>query len=143
VSDGRPVQGLESDTYESTAGAMMDLLLGPHFDAHERAKMVAHTRGLPQHVLARMLRASVSYDSASAAARVHCPVLYVGSSTPYANLSRFRQLCPQLVTGQLVGCGRYFPLEVPAQLAPMIARFLYVSSSVVERHPPVAHTTLE
>jgi pimeloyl-ACP methyl ester carboxylesterase len=117
---------LETDAYQTTTGAVLDMLLGKQFDATERARMVAYARGLPQHVLSRTLRASVAYDSQKAAARVCCPILYVGSSTPYADIPRFRELCPQLVTGQLVGCGHYFPLEVPDQLNPMIRRFLDV-----------------
>ncbi len=49
---------------------------------------------------------------------------YVGSSTPYSNLPRFRELCPELVTAELVDCGHYFPLEVPEQLHPAVRRFL-------------------
>jgi pimeloyl-ACP methyl ester carboxylesterase len=115
---------LETDAYAATAGALLDRLLGERFDAANRAAMIAYTRGLPQHVLSRTLRASVAYDACAAAARLRCPVLYVGTSTPYADIARFKELCPQLVTGQLVGCGHYFPLEVPDQLCPMIRRFL-------------------
>ena len=53
-----------------------------------------------------------------------CPLLYVGTSATYADLDRFRALCPQLVTGQVVGCGHYFPIEVPEQVSAMIARFV-------------------
>jgi pimeloyl-ACP methyl ester carboxylesterase len=118
------LERLETEAYQATAGAMLDMLLGKYFDAAERARMVAYARSLPQHVLSRSLRASLTYDSARAAALVRCPILYVGGSTPYADIPRFRALCPQLVTGQLVGCGHYFPLEVPDQLHPMIRRFL-------------------
>lgn len=119
------IDRLETDAYQTTAGMVLGMMLGPHFDAGERARMIAYTQALPQHVLARTLRASVAYDNQNAAARVRCPILYVGTSSPYADIARFRELCPQLVTGQLVGCGHYFPLEVPDQLNPMIRRFLH------------------
>ena len=51
-------------------------------------------------------------------------MLYVGTKERYADLGRLRELCPQVVIGQFVGCGHYFPLEVPEQLCPMIARFI-------------------
>lgn len=120
------IDRLESDAYQTTAGALLDMMLGPHFDAAPRAEMIAYVRSLPQHVLARSLRASVAYDNQNAAARVRCPILYVGTSTPYADIPRLRELCPQVVTGQLVGCGHYFPLEVPDQLNSMIRRFLEI-----------------
>jgi len=117
---------LATAAYQATAAALLDMTLGEHFDATERARMIAYIRGLPQHVLSRTLRASVAYDSQTAAARVRCPTLYVGTSTPYADIPRFRALCPQLVTGQLVGCSHHFPLEVPDQLNPMLLRFLEI-----------------
>jgi pimeloyl-ACP methyl ester carboxylesterase len=120
------IDRLESEAYQNTAAALLDMMLGKHFDAGERARMISEVRAVPQHVLARSLRASAAFDNQKAAALVRCPVLYVGTSTPYADITRFRELCPQLVTGQLVGCGHYFPLEVPDQLNPMILRFLAV-----------------
>jgi pimeloyl-ACP methyl ester carboxylesterase len=117
---------LETDAWQTTAGALLDIMLGKHFDAEARARMLDYVRGLPQHVVSRSLRASPAYDNQQAAARVRCPTLYIGTSTPYADIARFRELCPQLVTGQLVGCGHYFPLEVPDQLIPMIRRFLRI-----------------
>jgi hypothetical protein len=45
-------------------------------------------------------------------------------SVTYADIERFRELCPQLLTGQLVDCGHYFPLEVPEPLNAMVGRFL-------------------
>lgn len=101
-------------------------LSGERFPHAERARMIAYIRSLPQHVLSGALRASPEYDSRKAATRVRGPILSVGTPTPYADLPRFRELTPQLVTGQLVGCGHYFPLEVPDQLAPMVHRFVDV-----------------
>ena len=103
---------------------MLDRLLGKEFDEAERTRMLAYVRSLPQHVLSRTLRASSTYDSREAAARVRCPILYVGTSIPYADIPRFKKLCPQLVTEQVAGCGHYFPLEAPEQLNPMIRSFL-------------------
>ncbi len=115
---------LESSSYQATAGALLERLLGQEFDEAERTRMLAYVRSLPQHVLSRTLRASLAYDSREAAARVRCPILYVGTSIPYADIPRFKKLCPQLVTEQVAGCGHYFPLEAPEQLNPMIRSFL-------------------
>jgi pimeloyl-ACP methyl ester carboxylesterase len=102
-------------------------LVGPHFPADERTRLVGLIRSCRQHVLVSAMEGILAFDSEAAAAKVRCPLLYLGTSTTYANLTRFRQLCPQLQTGQLVGCGHYFPLEVAAQLHPMLARFLAIS----------------
>jgi pimeloyl-ACP methyl ester carboxylesterase len=115
---------LETAEYRVTAGALLGLLLGERFDPALRAEMIAYARSLPQRVLSQTLRAALAYDGETAAARIRCPILYVGSPTPYANLPRFRELCPELATAELVDCGHYFPLEVPEQLHPVLRRFL-------------------
>jgi pimeloyl-ACP methyl ester carboxylesterase len=115
---------LETAAYQATAGALLGLLLGKRFDPSLGAEMIAYAQGLPQRVLSQTLRAAVAYDSETAASRIRCPIFYVGSSTPYANLARFRELCPQLATAELVDCGHYFPLEAPEQLHPVLRRFL-------------------
>ena len=82
---------LETSAYQATTRAILEKLLGPHIDAAARAQMIAYAAGLPQHVLSRTLRAAVACDGVKAAARVRCPVLYVGTSTPYADIARFRE----------------------------------------------------
>lgn len=118
---------LETDAYQSTVEGLLGRMIGESFDPEGRARLIARARGLPQPVLARTLRAALTYDSQAVAPRVRCPVLYVGTATPHADIPRLRELCPQLMTGQLVACGHYFPLEVPDQLHPMIRRFLAVA----------------
>jgi pimeloyl-ACP methyl ester carboxylesterase len=103
---------------------LMSYLAGPHFDPAARVHLVASALACPQRALVSALEGIIAFDSVAAAAAVRCPLLYVGTSTTYADLPRFRALCPQLVTGQLVGCGHYFPVEIPEQLHPMIARFI-------------------
>jgi hypothetical protein len=51
----------------------------------------------------------------------------VSSGPWFTDLPRFRELCPQLVTGQTVGSGHYHQLEVPEQINAMIERFLALS----------------
>jgi pimeloyl-ACP methyl ester carboxylesterase len=125
VAGLRPVlDGVRSGAYRDVLTGLMTYLTGPHFDPTARARLVQLAASCPQHVLVSAMQDMLDFDSAAAAARVRCPLLYVGTATPYADLARLRALCPQLVTGQLVGCGHYFPLEVPDQLHPMVDRFL-------------------
>jgi pimeloyl-ACP methyl ester carboxylesterase len=121
----RPIlAGVRADGYREVVAGLMSYLTGPHFDPGERARLVSFIRACRQHVLISAMEGILAFDSEAAARNVTCPLLYVGTNTTYANLARFRELCPQLVTGQLVGCGHYFPLEVPEQLTAMIARFI-------------------
>lgn len=113
--------------YREFVSGLMTYLAGPHFDPRERAQLAQRASACPQHVLVGALEGSIGFDSVAAAAAVKCPLLYVGAQTAYSDLDRFRKLCPQLVTGQLVGCGHYFPLEVPDQLATMVSRFIETS----------------
>jgi pimeloyl-ACP methyl ester carboxylesterase len=121
------VTGLRTDGYRDVVGGLMSYLTGPGFDAETRARLVSFTRACAQHVLVSAMEGMLAFDSERAATQVNCPALYIGTQTPYADLARFRALCPQLVTGQLVGCGHYFPLEVPEQVTAMIARFIATS----------------
>jgi len=116
--------GVRTDQYRDVVAGLMNYLTGPYFDSDERARLVSFIRACRQHVLISAMEGILAFDSEAAAANVRCPLLYVGTNTIYANIERFRELCPQLVTGQLVGCGHYFPLEVPEQLTAMVARFI-------------------
>lgn len=130
----RPMlDGVRSERYREVVAGLMGHLTGPWFEPAERARLAALAASCPQHVLVSALEGILAFDSIAAAKAVKCPLLYIGTATSYADLGRFRELCPQLVTGQLVGCGHYFPLEVPDQLSPMIARFIRTSVA-----PPAA-----
>lgn len=118
---------VRAEDYRSFMARLMSHLAGPHMPTSDRDRLVAGASACRQHVLVSALEGIIGFDSDEAAARVRCPLLYVGTNTPYADLERFRRLCPQLVTGQLCGCGHYFPLEVPEQLNPVITRFIQTS----------------
>lgn len=132
----RPIlAAVRSDGYRDVVAGLMGYLTGPHFDPGERARLVSFIQACRQHVLISAMEGILAFDSEAAAANVECPLLYVGTNTTYANIERFRALCPQLVTGQLVGCGHYFPLEVPEQLTAMIARFIETSVAPRQSRP--------
>jgi pimeloyl-ACP methyl ester carboxylesterase len=108
-------------------------LTGPFFDPRDRAAMTATITSCAPHVMISCLEDIVADDHSSAAAKCKVPVLYVSSGPWYTDVARFKELCPTLVTAQLVGCGHYFPLEVPDQLHPILARF--IETQVVRRAP--------
>jgi pimeloyl-ACP methyl ester carboxylesterase len=68
-----------------------------------------------------------AWDGAAAAAGAKVPVLFISAETVVPDMVRFKDLCPQLVTGQTVGAGHFNPLLVPDQVNSMIQRFLEIS----------------
>jgi pimeloyl-ACP methyl ester carboxylesterase len=121
--------GLRSDRYREVVAGFMRHIAGPHLDPEDREQLVGTATSHPRGALADALEDMLAFDGAAAAARVRCPLFYVGTGTPYSDLQRLGAICPQLVTDEVVGAGHYFPLEVPEQLHPMVARF-------VEEHVP-------
>ena len=127
----RPIlEGIRMPGYRNVVARLMTALAGP-LDPVEREGLATFAASCAQHVLVSALEGILSFDSAKAAARVKCPLFYIGTNVTYADLVQLRVLCPQLVTGRLVGCGHYFPLEAPDQVNAMIARF--VQSNIVPR----------
>ena len=118
------LEDVRTESYRDVVARLMTHLMGPHFDPGVRARLVAFATSCAQHVLVSALEGILAFDSLRAASLVTCPLLYIGTHATYADLARFRAICPQLVTSQLAGCGHYFPLEVPDQLGAMIAGFL-------------------
>jgi pimeloyl-ACP methyl ester carboxylesterase len=110
----------------------------PTDDPERKARIVEHMSSAPQRVMASAFEDLFAYDGAAAAAACRAPVLYVAAAHPMADLARFRELCPQLVTGQAVGAGHYFQLEVPEQVNAMIDRFVATSLPAPVDSPAVA-----
>jgi pimeloyl-ACP methyl ester carboxylesterase len=125
----RPIlAGIRNEDFREVVARLMSYLCGPRFDPQERSRLVAVARSCHQHVLTSAMEGILAFDSEEVTREVKCPLLYVGTAEQYADLRRLRAICPQVVTGQLVGCGHYFPLEVPEQLCPMIARFIQLTA---------------
>lgn len=119
--------GLGSPAYRQVIQQMAETLAFLPTDNQERkARIVAGMYATPQHVLVSTWEQFLAYDSATAAAACRIPILHIGSVLP-ADLTRFKALCPQLVTAQTVGVGHFHQLEAPEQVNAMIDRFLAVS----------------
>jgi pimeloyl-ACP methyl ester carboxylesterase len=126
----RPIlAGVRNEDFRTVVAGVMSYLGGPGLDPQLRTHLVGVARSCRQHVLVSAMEGILAFDSEAAIRQVKCPMLYVGTRGRYADLGRLRELCPQVVTGQLVGCNHYFPLEVPEQLWPMIARFIQLSAT--------------
>ena len=125
VAGFRPLlDAMRTPAFTSALTQFAEGLLGPYLPTPQRTAIIDTMVASPPHVLVSALEDLLDHDSASAAAACKVPTLYVSSGPWYTDVARFKQLCPTLITAQLVGCGHYFPLEVPDQVNPMISRFL-------------------
>jgi pimeloyl-ACP methyl ester carboxylesterase len=127
IDQFRPVlDGMRSPAYPQVMREFMEQLFGPHFDAADKAMRLDQMIANPQQAMVSALESVLAHDSEAAARTCAAPVIYVSSGPWYTDVARFRELCPHLVTGQIVGAGHYFELEVPEQVNPMIDRFVKV-----------------
>jgi pimeloyl-ACP methyl ester carboxylesterase len=127
IDQFRPVlDGVRSPAYAEVMRQFMDQLFGPHYDRSDKERRLNQLSDNPQNVMVSALESVLAYDSTASVAACRLPILYVSSGPWYTDVNRFKQLCPHLVTAQTVGAGHNFPLEIPEQLNPMIARFLEI-----------------
>jgi pimeloyl-ACP methyl ester carboxylesterase len=116
--------GLRSPEYRTALRQFADqIAFLPTDDQARKAQILDRMTSLPQHVTVSTWEHYLAYDATAAAAACTVPILAIGSVMP-TNQARFRELCPQLVTGQVVGAGHFAQLEAPEQVNAMIERFL-------------------
>jgi pimeloyl-ACP methyl ester carboxylesterase len=99
----------------------------PWDDPERRARIVDAMTAAPQHVVAGAWQGILEWDGAAATAACKVPALYVAAAAPRTDLARMRQLCPPLLTAQIVGAGHFVQLEVPEQINAMLDRFLRIT----------------
>lgn len=118
------LDGLRTPAYREVTRQVYSTIVGFPNDEGSRERILSGLASNPQHVMISAMEAVLAYDSGAAAAQCGMPLLYISSGPWYTDVARFRELCPQLVTGQVVGSGHFLQLEVPEQVNPMIERFL-------------------
>lgn len=121
------LEEVRGEEHRAFIAKLMARLAGAYLEPSHLARLSAIAASSPKHVLVSAMEGIIAFDSIAAAARVASPLLFLGTAAKYADLVHLGRLCPQLVTGQLVGCHHYFPLEVPDQIDAMVARFLATS----------------
>jgi pimeloyl-ACP methyl ester carboxylesterase len=78
----------------------------------------------PQYVMDSAALDMFTREAAPIAAACRMPFLYITGAAPRSDFEQLRELCPQVVFGQVVGAGHFSQLLVPDQINAMIARFL-------------------
>jgi pimeloyl-ACP methyl ester carboxylesterase len=119
--------GLRSPGYLDAMRDTIEGFFAPFDDSARKARIIGAMTSAPQHVAAGAYAGLLEWDGTAAGAACTVPALYVAASTPRADLARFRELCPQLLTAQIVGAGHFVQLEVPDQVNAMIDRFLEIA----------------
>jgi pimeloyl-ACP methyl ester carboxylesterase len=117
-------------------------------DPAGKGRLLPLIKRTPQHVLMSTFENHlVHYDPTAAASVSSLPIAYIGATGSMVDLLTFWSLCPQLMVGQVLGSGRFSPLEISDQINPMIARFLkiYVPEHQLDLEDPglfgITHTT--
>jgi pimeloyl-ACP methyl ester carboxylesterase len=95
----------------------------PTDNAIQKERILDKLATAEPRVVAAAFDAVYTYDFVTSAAVCRLPLLYVDGGAPN-DRQRFRELCPQVVTGQVVGAAHFLPLLVPDQMNAMIDRFL-------------------
>lgn len=89
---------------------------------------------VPAYVWEKSFASLLKWDRKNTQRLSHCklPVLYIQACSPYndrsqlANLDKFYQYFPALMTGKIVGSGHYPSLEASDQINAMIVKFLKI-----------------
>jgi pimeloyl-ACP methyl ester carboxylesterase len=120
------IAALRTPAYRDAVRGFFGGTFLPTDDPERRARILDQMAEAPQYVAASAFENTLRYDAAPAATAVTVPALFIHAVVP-TDLDRFRELCPQLVTGQTVGSGHFHHLEVPEQVNAMIDRFLAIA----------------
>ena len=102
----------------------------PTDDQAYKAQLMESAAAMPQQVaLSAFQNHLINYDASACTAACKVPVAYIAAANPTADLARFRSLCLQLVTSQVMLAGHFAPLVAPDQVNAMIERFLAIKAA--------------
>jgi pimeloyl-ACP methyl ester carboxylesterase len=121
------IEPLRSSAYPQVLRQFIGSFVGFADDAPRRERVLDEMAANPQRPMVSALEHCLAQDTARDAASCKVPLLYVSSGPWYTDVVRFRELCPQLLTGQTVGSGHFHTIEVPDQVNAMVARFLAIA----------------
>jgi pimeloyl-ACP methyl ester carboxylesterase len=119
---------LEGDgSTEAIQGYLVGRGIGPYDSAELKARVMAEIAAAPDRIAAPLMRDVMTLDSSQLLTGGY-PLLYVHARVP-ADLTRLRELRPDVLLGSVVGSGHWVMLAVPDQVNAMLDRFLQIIAS--------------
>lgn len=116
---------LEGDGWiQVMQGFLVGRGIGPYDSAALKARVLAEIAAAPAWIAAPMMRDVMTVDFSQLLSG-RFPLLYVHATTP-TDLTRLRELRPDVLLGAVVGSGHWMMLEVPDQVNAMLDRFLRI-----------------
>jgi pimeloyl-ACP methyl ester carboxylesterase len=116
---------LEGDGWiEAMQGFLVGRGIGPYDSAALKARVMAEIAKAPPRIAAPLIRDVMSADF-SQLLPGRFPLLYVHAGVP-TDLTRLRELRPDVLLGSVVGSGHWMMLGVPDQVNAMLDRFLQI-----------------
>jgi pimeloyl-ACP methyl ester carboxylesterase len=112
---------------EAMQGYLVGRGIGPYDSANLKARVMADIAEASPHIAAPLMRDLMTVDFSQFLAG-NFPLLYVHARVP-ADLTRLRELRPDVLLGSVVGSGHWMMLEVPEQVNAMLDRFLQIVDS--------------
>lgn len=121
------LEGLKSETWQGYFRRYFESAFDPTDDPERKEAILERMLTTPQHVVVSLFEQWRVSDGAAAARACRVPYLYVSSARSRTDVAQLKELCPQLLHGQVVGSGHFLTLEVPEQVNAMLERFLEVN----------------
>jgi pimeloyl-ACP methyl ester carboxylesterase len=119
------VPGLRGPYYrEVMRGFLEQTMFQPTDDRELQARAIGQMVDAPQYVIMTVAEDMFTRDGAAMAAACRVPLLFITGVARRSDLDQPRQLCPQIMVGQIIGAGHFMQLLVPDQVNAMIERFL-------------------
>jgi pimeloyl-ACP methyl ester carboxylesterase len=112
---------------EAMQGYLVGRGIGPYDSATLKAQVMAEIANAPAQIAAPLMRDVMTLDSSQFLTGSY-PLLYVHARVP-ADLTRLRELRPDVLIGAVVGSGHWMMITVPDQVNALLDRFLQIVAS--------------
>lgn len=98
-------------------------------DADKARSIINAYSSVPNHILGSIYENIVKWDNTSREKLIKCemPILFIESQELAYAKRDFKEICPHLVTGRIVGSTIWISLEAPDQINSMLKRFFEIS----------------
>ncbi|HEY2812693.1 MAG TPA: alpha/beta hydrolase [Acidimicrobiales bacterium] len=95
-------------------------------DTTRRARIIETMTAVPNDIAIPLVQAIAAFDAMAVLRQCQVPVVTISSAVPTNDAAALLEANATMTFGQAVGAGHFLQLEVPAQVNPMIERFLAI-----------------